>query len=81
MKHLLTHTPVLQLPDFAQPFFVVVTDASGSGIGAVLMQNDHSIAYESRKLKNSEEKYSVYDKELLDVVHAFRYVETLSNGI
>ena len=34
------------------------------------MQNDHPIAYESRKLKNIEEKYSVYDKELLAVVHA-----------
>ena len=71
LKYLLTHTPVLQVPNFTQPFFVVVvTDASGSGIGDVLMQNDHPIAYESRKLKNSEEKYSVYDKELLAVVHA-----------
>ena len=53
LKYLLTQTPILQLPDFTQPFFVVVTDASGSGIGVVLMQNDHPIAYESRKLKNS----------------------------
>ena len=66
----LKHLPVLQLPDFAQPFFVVVTDASGSGIGAVLMQNDHPLAFESRKLKPSEANYSVYDKELLVVVHA-----------
>lgn len=70
LKNILTHAPVLQLPDFAQPFFIVVTDASGSGIGAVLMQNDHPIAFESRKLKPSETNYSVYDKELLAVVHA-----------
>ena len=70
LKYLLTHAPVLQLPDFTQPFFLVVTDASGSGIGDVLMQNDHPIAYESRKLKPSEQNYSTYDKELLAVVHA-----------
>ena len=70
LKHLLTHAPVLQLPDFAQPFFVVVTDASGSSIGAVLMQNDHPLAFESRKLKPTKTNYSVYDKELLAVVHA-----------
>lgn len=70
LKYLLTHAPVLQLPDFNQPFFLVVTDASGSGIGDVLMQNDHPLAYESRKLKPSEQNYSTYDKELLAVVHA-----------
>ena len=70
LKNILTHAPILQIADFAQPFFLVVTDASGSGIGAVLMQNDHPIAFESRKLKPSETNYSVYDKELLAVVHA-----------
>ena len=62
----------MQLPDFNQPFFLVVIDASGSGIGAVLMQNDHPIAYESRKLKPSEKNYSTYDKELLVVVYALK---------
>ena len=70
LKHHLTHAPVLRLADFNQPFFVVVTDASGSGIGAVLMQNDHPIAFVSRKLKPSELNYSVYDKELLAVAYA-----------
>ena len=72
LKNLLTHAPILQLPDFSTPFFLVVTDASGSGIGAVLMQEDHPIAFESRKLKPSELNYSTYDKELLAVVHALR---------
>ena len=60
----------MQLPNFTQPFFIVVTDSSGSGIGAVLMQNDHSITFESKKLKPNEANYSVYDKELLAIVHA-----------
>ena len=58
------------MPNFTQPFFIVVTDASDLGIGVVIMQDDHPIAFESRKLKPNEANYSVYDKELLAVVHA-----------
>ena len=49
-----------------------MTDASGKDIGAVLLQDHHPIAYESRKLKPSEMSYSTYDKELLAVVHALK---------
>ena len=72
LKHALTNALVLQLRDFKRPFFLVVTDASGKGIGAVLMQDHHPIAYESRKLKPSELNYSTYDKKLLAVVHALK---------
>ncbi|KAD2804421.1 hypothetical protein E3N88_37798 [Mikania micrantha] len=44
LKQALISTPVLRLPDFSQPF-VVECDASGDGVGAILIQEDHPIAY------------------------------------
>jgi hypothetical protein len=49
---------VLALPDFGQPF-IWECDASGEGIGAVLMQNRHPLAYESRKLRGPELLYTI----------------------
>ena len=70
--------PVLALPDFSQPF-VVECDASGEGLGAVLMQNHHPIAFESRKLKNYERHYFIYDKEMLAILHAHK-IQTVPGG-
>jgi hypothetical protein len=69
MKKVMSTCPVLALPDFAQ-HFTVEYDASGEGIGAVLMQNRHSIVYESRKLRGPELLYIIYDKEMLANMHA-----------
>jgi hypothetical protein len=45
-------------------------DASGEGVGVVLMQNMHPISYESRKLRGPELLYTIYDKEMLAIMHA-----------
>ena len=69
MKVIMSSCPVSALPDFSQPF-VVECDALGEGLGVVLLQNHHLIAFESRKLKNYERHYSIYDKEMLAILHA-----------
>ncbi|KAH9312042.1 hypothetical protein KI387_027077, partial [Taxus chinensis] len=65
----LTSTPILAVPD-PNGDFTVVTDASGEGLGGILLQNDHVIAYESRKLKLHELNYVPHDLELVVIVHA-----------
>jgi hypothetical protein len=49
LKAAMTSTPVLALPDFSVPF-TIETDACDTGIGAVLMQCGHPIAYMSKAL-------------------------------
>ncbi|KAJ9520727.1 hypothetical protein QJQ45_007586 [Haematococcus lacustris] len=57
VKHALSNAPVLSLPDFNKEF-QVLCDASVTGIGAVLMQDKHPIAYESRRLLPAEVNYT-----------------------
>jgi hypothetical protein len=69
LKQAMSSTPVLSLPDFSKQF-VVETDACDSGIGAVLMQDQHPIAYLSKPLGAAHLALSIYDKEFLALLMA-----------
>lgn len=69
LKELIFSAPILAVPDPSRDF-MVCTDASLEGIGAMLMRNGCVVAYESRKLKNHKLNYPVHDLELAVVVHA-----------
>ena len=70
-KSKLCEEPLLQRPDFSQPF-VLITDASGYAIGGILSQGkigkDKPIAYASRSLSDTEKKYDTYETESLAII-------------
>ena len=72
LKKALISKPILQYPDFSQPF-KVTTDASGYAIGGVLSQeftgDDLPIAYASRLLNTAEQNYSTIEKECLAIIY------------
>lgn len=71
LKEAMTQTPVLQLPDFSKPF-IVETDASYGGMGAVLMQEKHPLAYLSKALGPKSMGLSIYEKEFLAIILAIQ---------
>jgi ribonuclease HI len=70
LRQHLTTTPVLVQPNNNKPFDVYC-DASGTGLGCVLMQDNRVIAYTSRA-RPHEQNYLTYDLELAAVVHALK---------
>lgn len=69
LKRVMCTYPCLTIPNFSIRF-TIVCDASKYGIGAVIMEEGRRIAFESRKLTPIEQSFSVYDREMLAIMHA-----------
>ena len=73
IQDILSRKPVLLLPRLDLPF-VLQTDASSSGLGAVLLQEFedslHPVCFASRKLLDREKRYSTIERECLAIVWA-----------
>ena len=83
LQAVLTEAPVLAYPDAGRPF-VLDTDASNVGVGAVLSQGvgegERPVAYFSRTLSRAERNYCVTRRELLAVVLAVRHFRPYLHG-
>ena len=71
LKEAVTQPLVLALLDFSRPF-LIECDASGSGLGAVLMQEQRSIAFHNQALKEKYLHLSIYETELLALAFAMK---------
>ncbi len=78
LRKSITAAPLLSHPDFddnASPF-IVQTDASGTGLAGVLLQDsdgyEHPISYASKKLSKTERNYSTIHREALAIIWAVR---------
>jgi hypothetical protein len=69
LKEVMSSCSVLALLDFNLPF-MLECDALGECIWAMLIQNHHSIEFEIQKILGEEQLYSIYDKEMLAIMHA-----------
>jgi hypothetical protein len=67
LKSAMVSAPVLALPDFTKPFHIQ-TNASDSGVGVVLLQEGHPLAFVSKSLGPRTRALSTYDKEFLAIL-------------
>lgn len=71
LKDVVSHPPLLALPNFSQPF-LVECDASSYGIGVVLMQANRPIAFHSQALKGKSIHLSTHENELFALATAVK---------
>eukprot|EP00795_Rhopilema_esculentum_P006818 gene6818-12410_t len=84
LKKALCSSPVLRSPDYSKEF-LLQTDASDRGLGAVLSQigddnEEHPVMYLSRKLLDRERRYAVVEKECLAIIWAIQQLRVYLYG-
>jgi hypothetical protein len=83
LRESLIHPPILRLPDVSRPF-ILQTDASADGIGAILLQEEqgvkHPIAFVSKKLLPREKNYSTIERECLAILWGIQKFQTYLYG-
>ena len=80
LKSMVTNSPVLQFFD-PQKSTRISVDASSSGMGAVLLQDQHPIAYASKSLTTSQKNYAQIEKEMLAIVFGCNKFHDYVNGL
>jgi uncharacterized DUF497 family protein len=71
LKGILVKALVLKLPDFDKEF-EIHSDASDFAIGGVLMQEERPVAFESKKLSETERRWPTHEKEMWAVIHCLK---------
>lgn len=79
LKQAIVSAPVLAYFDFTQSI-VIQTDASKDGMGCCISQNNHPVAFASRSLTPTEQKYAQIEKEMLAIVFAVEKFSTFIYG-
>jgi hypothetical protein len=76
-KGILVKAPVLKLPDFDK-YFEIHFDASDFAIGGVLVQEGKPVAFENKKLNETERRWQTHEKDMWAVIH---YLKTWGHYI
>ncbi len=71
LKGILVKVSVLKLPDFDKDF-EIHSDASDFAIGGVIVQDGRPVAFESKKLSETERRWSTHEKEMWAVIHCLK---------
>jgi hypothetical protein len=79
IKEVISQETLLMFPQFDKPFHVY-TDASNYQLGAVIMQEDKPLAFYSRKLTDTQKRYTTGEQELLSIVETLKEFKNILLG-
>lgn len=79
IKAVIQKEVMLAFPDYTKPF-QIFTDASDRQLGAILQQDERTLAFFSKKLNKAQKNYSPGEKEMLSIVEALRDFRTIILG-